>query len=634
MLNFLQRIGKSLMLPIATLPAAALLVRLGMEDMFNLPFITAAGNGILTNLAIIFAIGIAIGLSRDGNGAAALSGAIGYLVLTEGLSEINADLDMGVFGGIIAGIAGGLLYNRFHNIKLPDYLAFFGGKRFVPIITSLTMIGAAFVLGIVWPVAQSGIDSVGNWILGSGAVGVGVYGFLNRLLIPIGLHHVMNTLIWFDFGSFTNEAGDIVRGEINRFLNGDESAGYFLAGFYPVMMFGLPAACLAMYAAAKENKKAIVGGMLFSIGFTAFLTGVTEPIEFSFMFLSPLLYAVHAILTGVSMVLAFVFDVRHGFGFSAGAIDFVLNFSLAENPFTLLIVGLVMAVIYFFVFYTLIIKLDLKTPGREDEEEEIESSSDSKDYDEKAYYYVEALGGVDNIQTLDYCTTRLRLELVDRNKINEKELTRQGARGVVKIGKRNLQVIVGTTVEFLADEMKQMMESGVVRKPESLHEESAKEQKSSGKKELGGNDFVSPIDGDIMPLTEVPDQVFAKKMMGPGFAINPTGSTFHSPIDGKVLNIFPTKHAIGLETNTGVEILIHIGLDTVKLKGEGFTSLVEEGQAIKKGTPLIDVNLPYIKENAPSVITPVVFTNLEEESLELLQTGVQSKGTNNIISIQ
>lgn len=449
------------MFPIATLPAAALLLRLGMDDMLDIAFIEAAGASILENLPLIFGIGIAMGFAKDGGGGAALSGAIGVLVLQAGVEAINEDIQMGVFAGIIAGISAGMLYNRFYDIKLPEYLSFFGGKRFVPIITSAAMVVLSFVMGYLWVYPQYALDATAQWILSSGELGVGAYGFLNRLLIPVGLHHVMNTLIWFDFGSFTTAAGETVNGEINRFLQGDPDAGYFLAGFFPIMMFGLPAACLAMYAAAKKEKKAAVGGMLGSIALTSFLTGVTEPIEFSFMFLAPVLYVVHAALTGMSMVLAYMLDVRHGFGFSAGLIDYLLNFNIAENPLMLLVLGLVMATLYFVIFYLLITKLDLKTPGREDDDEEEEGTSyaGTSDYDEKASAYIEALGGEDNIHTLDYCTTRLRLTMEDREKVDGKRLKREGSKGVINIGTSNLHVVVGTSVEFLAEAMKKQMKN-------------------------------------------------------------------------------------------------------------------------------------------------------------------------------
>ena len=625
------------MFPIAVLPAAALLLRFGQDDLLGIPFLAAAGAGIIDNLALIFAIGIAMGFAHDGGGGAALSGAVAYLVLTGAIKAVDEAINMGVFGGILSGIVAGLLYNKFYNIKLPEFLAFFGGRRFVPIITAATMTVLAGILIYAWPPVQGVIDAAGNWVLNAGVVGVGAYGFLNRLLIPTGLHHVINTVVWFDFGTFTDATGTVVKGEINRFLKGDPTAGPFLAGFFPIMMFGLPAAALAMYLAAKKEKKAIVGGMLLSIGFTSFLTGITEPIEFSFMFLSPVLYVVHAALTGVAMMLAFAFDVRHGFGFSAGAIDFVLNYGLAENPLILLVIGLVMGALYLVIFYFLIIKLDLKTPGREDDEEEGEAGPviyGDNVVDAKAYHTIEALGGTANIKNIDYCTTRLRLQVVDADLVNEKELKRYGAMGLMKISKTNVQVVIGTAVEFLAEAMKIRMANGNPAPLKANEEIVAPVQQAVTVKKLVEQDFAMPIAGKIIPLSEVPDKVFAAGMMGAGFGIVPEGNTVHSPIDGKVVSVFPTKHAIGLETDTGIEVLIHVGLDTVKLNGEGFELLVEDGQLVQRGDALLKIDLDYIGANAPSIVTPVIFTNVDKEKLHILKTGFQRQGDTSIVKIE
>lgn len=639
MLAFLQKIGKSLMFPIATLPAAALLVRLGAEDMLGWKVMAAAGDVILGNLPLIFAIGIAMGFAFDAGGGAALAGAVAHIVLTGVLLSIDEDIKMNVFGGVIAGVIAGLLYNKFYNVKFPEWLSFFGGRRFVPIITAVVMMLVGWVFGYAWPPVQGWIDTAGNWAIDNGSIGVGVYGFLNRLLIPVGLHHVINTVVWFDFGSFTAANGQVYKGEINRFLNGDPTAGPFLTGFFPIMMFGLPAACLAMYMTAKKEKKAIVGGMFVSIALTAFITGVTEPIEFSFMFLSPVLYGVHAVLTGLSLMVANWIGIRDGFGFSAGLIDYVLNYKIATKPLLLIPLGLVVGAIYFVIFYFLIIKLDLKTPGREDDEEDEEGATSLEGttdevLDAKAYHTIEGLGGKDNIKTIDYCTTRLRLDVKDSSIINEKKLKKYGARGVMKISKTNAQVIIGTSVEFLADAMKLRIANG---NPPLKSEVSAEEIQDALDTQTDAfipADFALPVTGEIVPLTEVPDQAFSTGMMGPGFGIKIEDGEIKSPIDGKVMMIFPSKHAIGLVSDSGLEVLIHIGLDTVKLDGQGFETLVAVDQLVQRGDALIKVDLPYVSANAPSTITPVILTNAQGKEVTLLKTGHQEAGTDSIIDLK
>jgi PTS system N-acetylglucosamine-specific IIC component len=455
MLGFLQRLGKAFMLPVAVLPAAGLLLRLGQPDLLDIPFIAATGDAVFANLPLIFAIGVAVGFAKDGNGAAALAGAIGYFVLTKGAAAIDKDINMSVLGGIISGVIAGLLYNRYHNIKLPDWLGFFGGKRFVPIVTSFVMLILALVFGYVWPPIQDGINAIGKWIVGAGALGVGVFGFLNRLLIPVGLHHVLNSFVWFVFGEYNGKTGDLW-----RFFAGDPDAGIFMAGFFPIMMFGLPAAALAMIAAAKKERRKAVSGALISVAFTAFLTGITEPIEFLFMFLSPLLYVVHAVLTGLSLAIATMLDIHHGFTFSAGAIDFFLNYGIAHKPYLLIVQGIIYAVVYFVVFYFLIVKLDLKTPGREEEIEgeftESGAAPSGGGYKDVAVKYMEALGGKDNLIQIDNCVTRLRLKVKDMSKVNETELKRLGAKGIIRLNQTDVQVVVGTDVEFVANELKKL----------------------------------------------------------------------------------------------------------------------------------------------------------------------------------
>lgn len=446
----LQKLGKALMLPVAAMPVAALLLRLGAEDVLNIPFIEATGNAIFDNLAILFAIGVAVGLSKDNAGSAGLAGAVGYFVITSGAQAINPVINMGVLAGIIAGVVAGNLYNKYHNIKLPDFLGFFGGKRFVPIVTSLVCIILALIFGFIWPPIQNVIDSVGNWMIGAGALGVFTFGFLNRILIPLGLHHVINSIVWFIFGEYNGATGDL-----HRFFAGDPTAGGFMTGFYPVMMFGLVAAALAMYTAAKPEKRKSVGGLLFSVGFTAFLTGITEPLEFMFMFLAPVLYVAHALLTGAAMAVCYVMGIKHGFGFSAGAIDYFLNMGLATNGWLLIPIGIVFGVIYYVLFVFAIKKLDLPTPGRiEEEGEGLNALIDEKGLHGLAKLYVDALGGAENIVEIDSCITRLRLSVNDGDKVNESELKDLGATGVLRPTKKNMQVVVGTKADIIAEEIK------------------------------------------------------------------------------------------------------------------------------------------------------------------------------------
>lgn len=367
-LGALQKLGKALMTPVACLPAAALLMRLGAPDVLNIVWMNKAGTAIFDNLAMIFAIGIAIGLAKENNGVAGLAAAVGYYTLTNVAISFNDKINMGVLAGIISGVVAGLLYNKFRDIQLPQFLGFFGGKRFVPIVTAFACLILGFIAGMIWPSIQGGIDSFGNTIAGAGPIGAFVFGLLNRLLIPIGLHHVLNTLFWFQFGTFTNADGTVITGDINRFFAGDPTAGTYTTGFYFIMMFALPAACIAMILAAKKEKRKAVAGMLISIAATAFLTGITEPIEFTFMFLAPVLYVFHAIMTGIALAVANIMGLKMGFGFSAGLLDFGLAYGISTKPLMIVLMGLVFAAIYFVVFYFAIKKFNLPTPGREDDD--------------------------------------------------------------------------------------------------------------------------------------------------------------------------------------------------------------------------------------------------------------------------
>lgn len=446
----LQNIGKALMTPVAVLPAAGLLLRLGAEDIFNIEIISKAGGAIFENLPVIFAIGIAFGTAKDNHGSAALSGYAGYTIFTSILKIIDAEINMGVLAGIVMGLTAGSLYNRYHDIKLPDYLGFFGGTRFVPIVTSFVSIFLAIIFGNIWLPIQSEIKSLGDFVINAGVFGTFIFGFLNRLLIPFGLHHLLN-FVWFVFGEYQNPVtGIIYTGDLNRFFAGDPTAGIFMAGFFPVMMFGLPAVCLAFYKTAKPENKEKISGALMSIALTSFLTGITEPIEFAFMFLAPKLYFIHAILTGLSLAVCNYFGVLDGFGFSAGFIDFVLNWGIATHPERIIPIGLFLAVVYYLIFSWAIVKFDLPTMGRLDEE-----ISDEKNFsdDEKILIFVENLGGKENLIEISNCATRLRLVMKDTKKINETELKKLGAMGIIKKGNA-VQVIVGTQAEHIANEIK------------------------------------------------------------------------------------------------------------------------------------------------------------------------------------
>ncbi|BCZ76605.1 pts system, N-acetylglucosamine-specific iibc component [Paraburkholderia terrae] len=468
----IQRLGRALMLPIAVLPVAGLLLRLGQPDVFNIKMIADAGGAIFDNLPLLFAIGVAVGFAKDNNGVAALAGAIGYLIEVAVMKDINDKLNMGVLSGIIAGIVAGMLYNKYKDIKLPDYLAFFGGKRFVPIVTGVACLVLGIVFGYAWGPVQGAIDAAGHWLTTAGAVGAFVFGLLNRLLLVTGLHHILNSLAWFVFGSFTPPGGAAVTGDLHRFFAGDPTAGTFMTGFFPVMMFGLPAACLAMFHEAPKERRAMVGGLLFSMALTSFLTGVTEPIEFSFMFLAPVLYAIHAVLTGLSLAICSALGIKLGFTFSAGAIDYVLNYGLSTKGWEAIPIGIAYSIVYYGLFRFFIRKFNMATPGREAETPEVANESyASAGYvapvegaaaasGTRAQRYIAALGGAANLSVVDACTTRLRLSVVDSEKVSENELKSIGARGVLKRGGGNVQVIIGPEADMIADEIRTTIASG------------------------------------------------------------------------------------------------------------------------------------------------------------------------------
>ncbi|WP_128894375.1 glucose-specific PTS transporter subunit IIBC [Longirhabdus pacifica] len=672
----LQKVGRSLMLPVAILPAAGILLALGnalqnpqLTD--NLTFLTSdvfvliasvmeqAGGIVFGNLPLLFAVGVAIGLAK-GDGVAGLAAIVGYLIMNVTMSQILISLDKipadsveraqffaeghpefanilgiptlqtGVFGGIIVGIIAAYLFNKFYNIELPQYLGFFAGKRFVPIVTA----GSAVLLGVlmyfIWPPIQSGLNAFSEGLLQQNlTLSAFIFGVIERALIPFGLHHIFYNPFWFEFGSYTNAAGEIVRGDQAIFFaqmkDGVEfTAGTFMTGKFPFMMFGLPAAALAIYHEAKPQHKKIVAGIMGSAALTSFLTGITEPIEFSFLFVAPILFVIHTIFAGLSFMVMHILNVKIGMTFSGGIIDYIF-FGVMPNRtdwWLVIPVGLVFAVIYYFGFRFAIRKFNLKTPGREDKEAENNANVTATSADELPANILKALGDKENIDNLDACITRLRVNVKDAKLVDKAYLKQLGASGVLEVGE-SIQAIFGPRSENLKTQMQEIMAGRAVSKPKK--ENAAKEQavpKANEKTSNKSLTIFAPINGEVLPISEVPDEVFAQKMMGDGFAIMPHEGHVAAPTDAEIVNVFPTKHAIGLRSTCGKEMIIHFGINTVNLKGEGFETLVSEGDKVKQGQTLMKVNLEQIKDKVPSIITPVVFTNLsDEEKVQIEASG-------------
>jgi glucose-specific phosphotransferase system IIBC component len=680
----LQKVGKALMLPVAILPAAGILLALGNAlqnpTLLDLaPFLhnggvamvakimEQAGSVIFGNLALLFAVGVAVGLA-GGEGVAGLAAIVGFLIMNATMgTALGIDaaalakhpqsyasvlgiptLQTGVFGGIIMGIIAATMYNKFFEIELPSYLGFFAGKRFVPIVTAASAVILGLLMIVIWPPIQSGLNYFSTHMVDANlTLSAFIFGLIERSLIPFGLHHIWYAPFWYEFGSYTNHAGQVVHGDQRIFMEQIKdgvkhlTAGTFTTGKYPFMMFGLPAAALAIYHEAKPEKKALVGGLMFSAGLTSFLTGITEPIEFSFLFVAPVLFGIHAVFAGLSFMIMQLLNVKIGMTFSGGLIDYVL-FGLI-NPQThawlVIPVGLVFAVIYYFGFRFAIRKFDLKTPGRELEEVEDAAAAGNAKGGDLAANILDAMGGKQNIAHLDACITRLRVSVNDIKDVDKNRLKALGAAGVLEVG-NNIQAIFGPRSETIKGQMKDIMDGkkpklSVVKSPEKGVEQQIEEVNPEALQTIRKDEiFVSPVKGEIKEITEVPDQVFAGKMMGDGFAVVPSEGTIVSPVDGKIVNLFPTKHAIGIMSDGGREILIHVGIDTVNLKGQGFETLVEENARVEKGQPLLKVDLDYVKEHATSIITPIVFTNLTEgEKVVLEKHGQVSLSEKGIVKI-
>ncbi|MBB6284042.1 glucose-specific PTS transporter subunit IIBC [Geobacillus subterraneus] len=663
----LQRVGKALMLPVAILPAAGILLAFGnalknpaLTD--KIPALKAdwivlianvmeqAGGIVFANLSLLFAVGVAIGLA-GGEGVAGLAAIIGYLIMNVTMGVVlgvTADmvgtdpsfanilgiptLQTGVFGGIIVGILAAYMYNKYFNIELPQYLGFFAGKRFVPIVTAASAVVLGIIMTFVWPPIQNGLNAFShNMIDANRTVAAFIFGVIERALIPFGLHHIFYSPFWYEFGEYVNKAGQIVRGDQKIFFeqlkDGVElTAGTFMTGKFPFMMFGLPAAALAIYHEARPENKKVVAGIMGSAALTSFLTGITEPIEFSFLFVAPVLFAVHCVFAGLSFMIMDLLNVKIGMTFSGGVIDFLLFGVLPNRTAWWLVipVGLAFAVIYYFGFRFAIRKWNLATPGREktgDEAPKAEAAAGDLPYEVLA-----ALGGKENIEHLDACITRLRVSVRDIGQVDKDRLKELGAAGVLEVG-NNVQAIFGPKSDILKGQIHDIMQG---KAPAKAKEEPKEAAPAAARAEA----IASPLAGEIVSLSDVPDQVFSQKMMGDGFAVMPTDGTVVSPVDGKIINVFPTKHAIGIESVGGHEVLIHFGIDTVKLNGEGFEALVKEGDEVKKGQPILRVDLDYVKNNAPSIVTPIIFTNLQAgEVVRVKKQGAVAQGEDGVVEI-
>ena len=699
----LQRVGRSFMLPIAILPVAGLLLGLGSSFTNEttiatyhlggilgegtilhalLVIMNKVGSAIFDNLPLLFAVGVAIGMAKKEKEVSALSAVIAYFVMNisiSGMLEINgkitADgkiasdvltgtiasvcgintLQMGVFGGIIVGLGVAALHNRFHKIQLPNALSFFAGSRFVPIISTVVYMFVGILLYFVWPVVQNGIYALGGLVTGSGYGGTLLFGIIKRALIPFGLHHVFYMPFWQTAVGGTMEvAGNVVQGGQNIFFAQLADASHvthfsadatrYFSGEFIFMIFGLPGAALAMYRTAKPEKKKQVGGLLFSAALTSMLTGITEPIEFSFLFVAPILFAVQVALAGAAYMIAHMLNIAVGLTFSGGLLDLFLFGILQGNEKTswLLIipVGIIYFFLYYFIFSFLIKKMNLKTPGREDDDQEVKlytkadvnakrentSKNGEAVQDELSELITRGLGGKKNIDGVDCCATRLRCTVIKPDLVDDALLRSTGASGVIHKGS-GIQIVYGSHVTVIKSNLEDYLETApdveyTKDNIDSMKETKEVQEEHREEKVTKTITVSSPITGIAADLATAPDEAFAGRMMGDGAVVTPQDALITAPEDGEVVFVFDTKHAIGFLTDSGLSMLLHIGIDTVKLEGKGFEVLVENGQKVKKGDPMMRLDLSYLSENAPSLASPVLCTELEDnQKIRLLKEG-------------
>lgn len=677
--SVLQRVGRSFMLPIALLPIAGLLLGIGSSftnattlETYHLTSVIKEGGVLYTileimsktgsvvfdNLALLFAMGVAIGMAKKEKEVAALSGAISYLVMNTAISALITvrggvealpanstasvlgitTLQMGVFGGIIVGLGVAALHNRFYKTELPQVLSFFGGTRFVPIVCSVVYLIVGAAMFFIWQPVQTGISRLGTLVLESGYAGTWIYGIIERALIPFGLHHVFYMPFWqTELGGSMLIDGTLVSGAQNIFFaelasNSAEpfsvSATRFMTGKFPFMIFGLPAAAFAMYRAARPEKKKAVGGLLLSAALTSMITGITEPLEFTFLFAAPLMYGVHCVLAGLSYMLMHIFNVGVGMTFSGGLIDLTLFGILQGNAKTnwiwIVIIGLIYAVIYYFVFYYMITKLDLKTPGREADNGEVKlytrADYNKKSGDKTSELLLKGLGGKDNISDLDCCATRLRVTVKNTDLTDESTLKASGASGVIRKG-NGIQIVFGPKVSVIKSALEDHMENPL---SDSFDDALVREEKAFS---ADSETLCAFTSGEVIPLSQVRDEVFSTETLGKGFAIKSECGRIYSPCNGTVESVFDTKHAVNIVSESGAEVLIHVGIDTVKLGGRFFEAHVRDGDKIKVGDTLLTFDDEAISDEGYDTTAVLVVCNSDDyEEITLLKEGKTSSG--------
>ncbi|MBW3084261.1 PTS system glucose-specific EIICBA component [Austwickia sp. TVS 96-490-7B] len=672
----LQRLGKSLMLPIALLPAAGILLRLGQEDLLGKiqvpvlgPFFVAmstAGDQIFKNLGLLFAVGVAIGFAKKADGSTALSAVAGYLVITGVFTAMSPvvlagqvdtagkplTINYGAFAGIIVGLITAWLFDRYHTIQLPPYLGFFGGRRFVPIVVSLGCLITGFAMSYFYPWFNTGLTSVGSFITGTGIIGAFFYGVANRLLIPFGLHHILNIYVWFMHGSYDGPKG-VVTGELTRFAQGDPTAGRLTAGFYPILMFGLAGAALAMIHTAKPGQKKAATGILTAGALTAFLTGVTEPLEFAFMFAAFPLFVLHALLTGLSMAIAYALDIHLGFSFSAGLFDLLLygTSSAAKNIPLLVGMGVGFFVLYYVVFRFAIQFWNLRSPGREPEEAAHDSADDAAAENaatatSRADDLIAAFGGATNLINVDACITRLRIEVIDKNAVDKARLRALGAAGVIDVG-NNVQAVFGVHSDVLKEEMRSALartagDVPAATPPAASTVTPAVETATPTRVTTGSTEgpitgatavitptvatgVLAPVPGTAIPLHDVSDGTFADGIIGHGAAVTPDRGVLHAvaPVSGTVTTLWP--HAYVIQTPGGLGVLTHLGVDTVRLDGAGFTTHVGEGDTVTAGQIITTYDVPAVESAGHDPVVMIIITEAPATTIHAA-AALESKG--------